>query len=97
MKVKKVELVNYRNYKSAIIDFTDGLNVIEGNNAQGKTNLIEAVYFCAVGKSFRASREKEVINWDTDIAKIKVTIEKEIGQKVIEIYFSKNQKNHHLI
>ncbi len=92
MKVKKVELVNYRNYKSAIIDFTDGLNVIEGNNAQGKTNLIEAVYFCAVGKSFRASREKEVINWDTDIAKIKVTIEKEIGQKVIEIYFSKNQK-----
>ena len=92
MKVKKVELFNYRNYLSNTIEFGDGLNVIEGHNAQGKTNLVEAVYFCAVGKSFRVAREKEVINWNKDTAKIKVTIEKEIGQKIIEIYFSKNQK-----
>lgn len=92
MKVKKVELFNYRNYLINTIEFGDGLNVIEGHNAQGKTNLVEAVYFCAVGKSFRATREKEVINWDKEIAKIKVTIEKEIGQKIIEIFFSKNQK-----
>ena len=92
MKVKKVELFNYRNYLLNSIEFGDGLNVIEGHNAQGKTNLIEAVYFCAVGKSFRATREKEVLNWDKDVAKIKLTIEKEIGKKVIEIIFSKNQK-----
>lgn len=92
MKVKKIELLNYRNYLSNTIEFGDGLNVIEGHNAQGKTNLVEAVYFCAVGKSFRVAREKEVINWNKDTAKIKVTIEKEIGQKIIEIYFSKNQK-----
>lgn len=92
MKVKKIELFNYRNYLSNTIEFGDGLNVIEGHNAQGKTNLVEAVYFCAVGKSFRVAREKEVINWNKDTAKIKVTIEKEIGQKIIEIYFSKNQK-----
>ncbi len=92
MKVKKIELYNFRNYKQSTILFNDGLNVIEGVNAQGKTNLIEAIYFCAVGKSFRASREKEVINWDNDIAKIKITIEKEIGEKTIEIIFSKSQK-----
>lgn len=92
MKVKKIELFNYRNYIFSSIEFGDGLNIISGHNAQGKTNLIEAVYFCAVGKSFRATREKEVINWEKDTAKIKVTIEKEIGKKVIEIYFSKNQK-----
>ena len=91
MKIKKVELFNYRNYLSNFAVFGDGLNVIEGHNAQGKTNLIEAVYFCAVGKSFRATREKEVINWNKDTAKIKITIEKEIGKKIIEIIFSKNQ------
>ena len=92
MKVKQLELYNFRNYQLSKIVFGDGLNIIEGSNAQGKTNLIEAIYFCAVGKSFRATREKEVINWDKDISKIKVTLEKEIGTKVIEIIFSKNQK-----
>ena len=92
MKIKQLELFNFRNYSSCKIDFINGLNIIEGFNAQGKTNLVEAIYMCAVGKSFRAVREKEVINWNKDIAKIKVIIEKEIGQKVIEIIFSKNQK-----
>lgn len=92
MKIKQLELYNFRNYLLSKVEFGDGLNIIEGSNAQGKTNLIEAIYFCAVGKSFRAKREKDVINWDKDIAKIKVTLEKEIGKKVIEIIFSKNQK-----
>ena len=92
MKIKQVELFNFRNYALQKVEFGDGLNIIEGKNAQGKTNLVEAIYFCAVGKSFRATREKEVISWEKDIAKIKVTIEKEIGNKVIEIIFSKNQK-----
>lgn len=92
MKVKKLEVFNYRNYKQAEVEFDDGLNIVEGRNAQGKTNLIEAIYFCAVGKSFRAVREKEVINWGCEIGKIKVTLQKPIGKKVIEIIFSKNQK-----
>ena len=92
MKIKTLELYDFRNYNKTIVELGDGLNIVEGNNAQGKTNLIEAIYFCAVGKSFRTSKEKEVINWQKDIAKIKVVIEKEIGDKVIEIIFSKNQK-----
>ncbi|MBO7526890.1 MAG: DNA replication/repair protein RecF [Clostridia bacterium] len=92
MKIKKIELFGYRNYDSTVIEFDDGLNIIEGKNAQGKTNLLEAIYYCAVGKSFRASREKEVIKWNGDIAKIKLTINKEIGNKIIEIIFSKSNK-----
>lgn len=92
MKIKQLELWGYRNYNKTIVEFEDGLNIIEGKNAQGKTNLIEAIFFCAVGKSFRTSKEKEVINWEKDVAKIKIIIEKEIGNKVIEIIFSKSQK-----
>lgn len=92
MRIKKLELINFRNYTQCEIAFGDGLNIIEGKNAQGKTNLLEAIYYFAIGKSFRASREKEVIAWDKDIAKIKLTIEKEIGNKQIEIIFSKNTK-----
>lgn len=92
MKISNIELINYRNYEHALINFSDGLNIIEGKNAQGKTNLVEAVYFCAVGKSFKTSKEKDIINWAKDLAKIKITIQKEIGQKTIEFIFSKNAK-----
>ena len=92
MKIIKIELYNFRNYNNLILDLKDGLNVIVGGNAQGKTNLIEAIYFCALGKSFRTSKEKEVIAWGKEISKIKLTIEKEIGTKTIEIIFSKSQK-----
>lgn len=92
MKIKSISLSGFRNYKNIFLELKDGLNVIVGSNAQGKTNLIEAIYFCALGKSFRTNREKDVINWESDIAKIKLTIEKEIGTKTIEIIFSKTQK-----
>ena len=92
MEITKLQLFSYRNYKQCEIDFKNGLNVICGKNAQGKTNLLEAVYFCVVGKSFRASREKEVINHDSDIARIKLFIKKEIGNSIVEIIFSRKEK-----
>lgn len=92
MEIAKLQLFSYRNYKKCEISFEKGLNVICGKNAQGKTNLLEAVYFCVVGKSFRASREREVINIDSDIAKIKLFVKKSIGNSVIEIIFSKKDK-----
>ena len=92
MEITRLQLFSYRNYKTADIKFNSGLNVIVGENAQGKTNLLEAVYFTVVGKSFRAKREKEVINMDSDIARIKVDIKKEIGTSTVEIIFSKTHK-----
>ena len=92
MEITKLQLFSYRNYKQCEIDFKDGLNIICGKNAQGKTNLLEAVYFCVVGKSFRASREKEVINYDKDIAKIKLFIKKNVGKSIVEIIFSRKDK-----
>ena len=92
MELEKIELYNFRNYKSASISFDSGLNVVCGENAQGKTNLLEAIYFCVVGKSFRATREREVINMQSDIAKIKVFIKKNVGKSIIEIIFSRKEK-----
>lgn len=92
MEITKIELFGFRNYKKAEINFGNNLNIICGKNAQGKTNLLEAVYFCVVGKSFRASREKEVINISSDIAKIKVYIKKQVGTNTVEIIFSRNSK-----
>lgn len=92
MEITKLQLYSYRNYLKSEVDFKGGLNIIYGKNAQGKTNLLEAVYFCAVGKSFRASREKEVINLNSEISKIKLYVKKDIGSSVIEIIFSRKQK-----
>ena len=92
MEITKLQLYSYRNYLTSEVIFGDGLNVICGANAQGKTNLLEAVYFCVVGKSFRASREKEVINLNGELSKIKVFIKKNTGESVVEIIFSRKDK-----
>ena len=52
MEITKLQLYSYRNYLVSEVIFNHGINVICGKNAQGKTNLLEAVYFCVVGKSF---------------------------------------------
>ncbi|MEG1499571.1 MAG: DNA replication/repair protein RecF [Clostridia bacterium] len=92
MKIKSAKLFNYRNYEFANIDFDGGLNTIIGLNAQGKTNLLEAIYFCSIGKSLRTNKEKEVIKWDCEIARIEVIVEKKFSKSKIEIIFSKKNK-----
>ena len=52
MKIKKIKLINYRNYDNLELNFNDSLNIIIGNNAQGKTNILESIYVLAVTKSF---------------------------------------------
>lgn len=70
MKAKRLELTNFRNYTEQKLDFCDGVNIICGDNAQGKTNLLEAVYFFAMGKSNRARRDAELIMHGEESAKI---------------------------
>lgn len=92
MKVLKLKLNNYRNYSSIEVGFSSGTNIILGKNAQGKTNLLEAIFTCAIGKSMRATRDNEVIKWGEENAKIKLEVEKRFGKSKIEIYFFKAGK-----
>lgn len=70
MKVSRLELTDFRNYENQTLDFDGGVNVISGDNAQGKTNILEAIYFFSLGKSNRARRDIEMIRHNQDCAKI---------------------------
>lgn len=91
MKIKSINITNYRNYTNQAVDFRDGLNVIIGKNAQGKTNLLEAVFICAIGRSPRTTKDKDLIRWESTYAKISLGIEKKLGSKEIDIYLFNNQ------
>ena len=58
MNIKEITLKNFRNYENETIKFQEGLNVIIGNNAMGKTNLLESIYCCAIGKSPKKTKYK---------------------------------------
>ena len=92
MKVNKLKLINYRNYSKCEFSFSPNTNIILGKNAQGKTNLLEAIFTCAVGKSMRAAKDSEVIKFGEVSAKIELEVEKKFGKTKIEIYFLKNKK-----
>lgn len=92
MKITKLTLNNFRNYEHAFVEFFDGLNIIEGRNAQGKTNLLEAVFYCSIGKSLRASREREVIKFGETFARVKVEVQKEFRKTEIYLLFSRLAK-----
>ncbi len=71
MKIKKIKLLNYRNYDNLEIEFNDNLNIVIGNNAQGKTNLLEAIYVLAVTKSFLSINDKNLIKFNSKFSMIK--------------------------
>ena len=70
MRLNKIELRDFRNYESAELSFDPGVNLIVGDNAQGKTNLLEAISYLGSGKSFRAQKTKEMVRFGADFADI---------------------------
>lgn len=70
MLITELELQNFRNYEKQKIEFNKNINIFYGDNAQGKTNIIEAVFISAFGKSFRTSREKELIKYNEQFSNI---------------------------
>ena len=70
MILKELELRNFRNYEEAKLEFEPGVNLIVGNNAQGKTNLLEAIAYAGSGKSFRAQKTSEMVRFGADFADI---------------------------
>lgn len=76
MYIKKVSLNNFRNYEEQDVEFENGINIIYGNNGEGKTNIIESIYLSSIGKSFRTSKEKELIKFNKDFCKINIDFQK---------------------
>ena len=72
MFIKRLQMLNYRNYNALDIELCPNVNVFMGDNAQGKTNILEAIYYCAFAKSHRTSKDKELINWNGEHAFISV-------------------------
>ena len=92
MYLEDIELQNYRNYEQATLTFSPSINVLIGENAQGKTNLIESIYFLAMSRSHRTSRDRELIRWDSDFAKVKGLLKKKSHSVPLEIILSKRGK-----
>jgi len=92
MHIKKLQLLNYRNYKTLDISLGKKVNVFMGDNAQGKTNILEAIYYCAFAKSHRTSRDKELINWESDRAYLSLLVGRERLDKNIDISIFKDGK-----
>lgn len=76
MNIDSILLNNFRNYERQFVSLKKGVNVFYGNNAQGKTNLLEAVFICSIGKSFRTNRDKELIKFDEQYTNIDVAFSK---------------------
>lgn len=76
MFIKSLELNNYRNYISTQIDFENGVNILYGDNAQGKTNILESIYLSGTTKSHKGSKDKEIINFGKNEGHIRCLFEK---------------------
>ena len=85
MYIEKIKLENFRNYKKQEINLKNGVNIIYGNNAQGKTNIIEAIFLCSLGKSFRAKKEKELINFNEEKASVSVEYKRKDREGKIKV------------
>lgn len=92
MYIEQLQLRNYRNYESLDITFENKVNVIIGENAQGKTNVLESIYVLAFTKSYRAQHDRELIYWDKEFAKINGNIMRNERKIPLEIIFHKNGK-----
>lgn len=92
MKITRIQLANYRNLKNQTVTPCQGLNVFVGDNAQGKTNLVESVYLCCIGKSPRTDKDKDLVCWGQDSARVKVGYVGRYGEGNIEVELALGSK-----
>ena len=90
MWINKIKINNFRNYNNEEINLNKNINVFYGENAQGKTNIIEAIFLCSMGKSFRAKQDKEMIKLNEQNALVEVEYEKSDRDGKIKILSSIN-------
>ncbi len=86
MIIKSLELANFRNYENLRIEFSSGTNILYGDNAQGKTNILEAIYLSATTKSHKGSKDKEIISFGKDEGHIRTIIERDGAQYRVDMH-----------
>ena len=91
MIIKSIELADYRNYDSLTMQFDKGTNILYGDNAQGKTNILEAIFVAATTKSHRGSKDREIINFDKEEAHIRTYLEKEGVETRVDMHLRKSK------
>lgn len=92
MYINDIKLLNFRNYENLNIKLTKGINIFKGKNAQGKTNFLESIYLCAIGKSYRTLKYDELIKWDVDNCFIELNINKNKRTENIKFYIDNIKK-----
>jgi DNA replication and repair protein RecF len=91
MHIKSLELNNYRNYENLSISFSSGSNLFYGDNAQGKTNILESIYLASTSKSHRGSKDKELIRFGEEESHIRLFLEKKEIEHRIDIHLKKKK------
>lgn len=86
MFIKSIELADYRNYESLELPFCNGTNILYGDNAQGKTNILEAIYMAATTKSHKGSKDREIIKFGMEEAHIRTYLEKDGVESKIDMH-----------
>lgn len=91
MIVESVELKDYRNYEFLDMNFNEHVNIIYGDNAQGKTNILESIYMCSTSKSHRGSKDREIVRFGEDESHIKLNVLKHGMKYRIDMHLKKNK------
>lgn len=91
MYISDLKLINYRNYKNEKMEFINGINIFIGGNAQGKTNLLESIYYCSRGNSFKSVKDSDIIRHNCDRATLDAQIIRNDRRKLIHIEIGKEK------
>lgn len=91
MNIRSIELKNFRNYENLEISFDEGTNILFGDNAQGKTNILEAAYMSGTTKSHKGSRDKEMILFGEEEAHLKTVVARGGREYQIDMHLKKNR------
>lgn len=92
MQINNIDVSHFRNYHHFFIEFDKGVNILIGGNAQGKTNLIEAIYLLSVCRSFRTRINEQMIGFDSEFARVKGEVYSNARIHSLEVFLSKNIK-----
>lgn len=93
MYIKKIRLKSFRNYENETINFNNKINIIYGNNAEGKTNIIEAIYYSAFGKTYRNNKDNEIVKFDDDFFNIGIEFLKKDRDNEISVFYDKTKNS----